>query len=489
MINPRRMDGMRTFFLAGLCVLNFTLAAWSQERFRKSPPIPDPLQELKLPLIESATLSNGLTLAVARKSSSPLLSLQLVVLAGEIDSRPDLPGAASLTANMIGRGTDLLSAGEIEERIESFGGEFAASVSLDVTVFTFNVLEENLDKALEIFSMIVLKASFPEGQMDTVKRTAYYELFEREKDPEYVAKRQLYRMLFKGHPYQTSIFNEDVIKNVGRQDIVAFYDHFYRPNNALLVISGNMNLSTASRKISHYFNTWTARRIDRSLLPSPPPNDKEQVAFIDLPQAKDTTIFLGNVIFPATSSDYFPFIVLNQILGGTMGSRLFMNLRESKGYASYAFSGADFFKSCGVFWIRAKVTPEVIRDSVQEILKEIGPAAVEGISSFEIEQAKSFLIGNFPLKNEPLTSFSLEVARIKAFNLGEDHWNKYYENIILVNLERVLATAQRIFQPRPVVVIVGNKNLVADYLREFDKVDIYDISGNLRSTINKGVEK
>jgi len=126
---------------------------------------------------------------------------------------------------------------------------------------------------------------------------------------------------------------------------------------------------------------------------------------------------------------------------------------------------------------------------VQEILKEIGPAAVERVSSFEIEQAKSFLIGNFPLKNEPLASFSLEVARIKAFNLGEDHWSKYYENIILVNLERVLATAQRIFQPRPVVVIVGNKNLVADYLREFDKVDVYDVSGNLRSTINKGVEK
>jgi len=168
---------------------------------------------------------------------------------------------------------------------------------------------------------------------------------------------------------------------------------------------------------------------------------------------------------------------------------LFMNLRESKGYASYAFSGADFFKSCGVFWVRAKVTPEVIRDSVQEILKEIGPAAVEKVSSFEIEQAKSFLIGNFPLKNEPLSRFSMEVARIKTFNLGEDHWNKYYENIILVNLERVLETAQRFLQAQPVVVIVGNMDLVDDGLREFDKVDIYDINGNLSLTINKGGEK
>jgi predicted Zn-dependent peptidase len=114
---------------------------------------------------------------------------------------------------------------------------------------------------------------------------------------------------------------------------------------------------------------------------------------------------------------------------------------------------------------------------------------VERASSFEIEQAKSFLIGNFPLKNEPLTSFSLEVARIKTFNLGDDHWNRYYENIILVNLERVLATAQRFLQPRPAVVIVGNEDLIADYLREFDTVDYYDISGNLRSTIKKGVEK
>ncbi len=480
---------MGACFAAGICTLILTFPALPQERFRKSPPIPDPLQELRLPPIESVTLSNGLSLAVARKASSPLLSLQLVVLAGESDSRRDLPGTASLTANMIGRGTDLLSAGEIEERIESFGGEFATSVSLDITIFTLNVLEENLDRALEILSTIVLKASFPEGQMDTVKRTVYYELFEKEKDPEFVAKRQLFRMLFRGHPYQTSVFNEDVIKKVGRIDILAFYDRFYRPNNALLVIAGNMNLSTASRKVSHFFNTWTARRVDHPVLPSPPANDEERVAFIDMPQARDATVFLGNVIFPAASSDYFPFIVLNQLLGGTMGSRLFMNLRESKGYASYAFSGADFFRSCGVFWVRAKVTPEAIRDSVEEIRKEIGPAAIERTSSFEIEQAKSFLIGNFPLKNEPLTSFSMEVARIKTFDLGEDHWNKYYENIILVNRERVLATAQRFLEPRPAVVIVGNRTIIADGLREFETVDIYDISGNLRSTINKGVEK
>jgi predicted Zn-dependent peptidase len=208
-----------------------------------------------------------------------------------------------------------------------------------------------------------------------------------------------------------------------------------------------------------------------------------------MPQAKDVTIFLGNIISPVTSSDYFPFIVLNQLLGGTMGSRLFMNLRETKGYASYAFSGADFFRRCGVFWVRAKVTPEVLHDSVEEILREIGPATVERVSSFEIEQAKSFLIGNFPLKNEPLTSFSLEVARIKTFNLGDDHWNKYYDSIIQVNLERVLATAQRFLQPPPAVVIVGNRDLIAETLREFDTVDIYDISGSLRSTINKGVEK
>jgi zinc protease len=472
-----------------LCVLLLGGAAVAQDRFRKSPPLPDPLPELRLPPIESAVLSNGLTVAVLQKPASPTISLHIVVLAGEADSPPKIPGVASVAAQMIGRGAGPLSSTDIEDRLESIGGELVASVSLEQTVFTLNVLEENLDRALEVLGAVFLQATFPEKAFEAVKRTLYYDLIERQKDPEFAAKRQLLRHLFSGHPFRTATYNEDVIKNVTRQDAAAFYDRFYRPNNTLLVLAGNMNLQTASRRISHYFNTWTPRKLERFFLPPPSPNLQEAISFVDIPQAREATIFLGNIVPPATDPDHFPFMVLNQILGGTPGSRLFMNLRESKGYAYYAFSGEDLTKNCGVFWVRARVTPEAVVPSVREILREIGPDGVEKVSSFEIEQAKSFLIGNFPLKNEALSDLAYRAAQVRSFDLGDDHWNRYTQNIILVNLERVLETARRVLEPPPAVVIDGNIQELADHIREFEKVDVYDIQGNLKWTINKGVDK
>jgi len=472
-----------------LCVLLLHGTAAAQDKFRKSPPLPDPLPELKLPAIESAVLSNGLTVAVVRRPSSPTISLQVVVLAGEADSPPKIPGVASITAHMIGRGTSLLSAAEIEDRIESIGGDLVVAASLEQTVFTFDVLEENLDRALEILGAVFLQASFPEKAFEAVKRALYYDLAERQKDPEFVAKRQLLRHLFKGHPFRIATYNEDVIKNVSRQDVAAFYDRFYRPNNTVLVLAGNMNLQTASRRISHFFNTWAPRKLDRFFLPPPVPNLEEQITFVDIPQAREATIFLGNISPPATAPDHFPFLVLNQILGGTPGSRLFMNLRESKGYAYYAFSGEDLFKRCGVFWVRARVTPEAVVPSVREILRELGPEALGKVSSFEIEQAKSFLIGNFPFRNEALSDLALRAAQVRSFELGDDFWNRYTQNIILVNLERVLETARKVLEPPPVVVIAGSIGELAEHIREFDRVDVYDIQGNLKWTIYKGVDK
>ena len=472
-----------------LCLLLLCGASAAQDKFRKSPPLPDPLPELKLPPIESAVLSNGLTVAVVRKPSSPTISLQVVVLAGEADSPPKIPGVASITAHMIGRGTGPLSAAEIENGIESIGGDLVAAVSLEQTVFTFDVLEENLDRALEILGAVFLQASFPEKSLESVKRALYYDLAERQKDPEFVAKRQLLRHLFKGHPFRTATYNEDVIKNVSRQDVAAFYDRFYRPNNTVLVLAGNMNLQTASRRISHYFNTWAPGKLERFFLPPPAPNLEEQITFVDIPQAREATIFLGNISPPVTASDHFPFLVLNQILGGTPGSRLFMNLRESKGYAYYAFSGEDLFKNCSVFWVRARVTSEAVVPSVREILRELGPEVVGKVTSFEIEQAKSFLIGNFPLRNEALSDLAFRAAQVRSFDLGEDHWNRYTQNIILVNLERVLETARKVLEPPPVVVIAGSIRELAEHIREFDKVDVYDIQGNLKWTVYKGADK
>jgi zinc protease len=191
---------------------------------------------------------------------------------------------------------------------------------------------------------MVLQPDFSEREVVALKRNLLYDLRQKQRDPEFVGRRQLLRVLFEGHPYRKFCYSEDVFRGIARKDIQGFYDLYYRPNNAVLVLTGNLNLAVAVRKVSHYLNTWPKKEVERLPLPFPEVRDEDKFCFVDLPLAKEATLIVGNVIFPLAAPDYFPFAVLNQVLGGTPFSRLFMNLRETKEYAYNAFSRLCFYQ-------------------------------------------------------------------------------------------------------------------------------------------------
>jgi zinc protease len=475
-----------TFVLPLLALLLWESPLLSQEKFRKSPPYPEPLAELKLPEIKPFFLSNGLGVAVIQRDGLPVISLKVIIFAGESPSLRELPGMATLTANMLSRGVSYITASQIEEMIESVGGDFSTHTYPDYSVFSFTFLEEYLDNALDLMSKMMLRPTFLKREIENIKRIMYYDLREKNNDPEFVAERQLKRLLFQNHPYKKSTFNQDVIKNLNQRALVSFYDRYYRPNNSLFVLTGNLNLRTATRKVSRYFSMWRKKELEHPSIPPLKPYDKEKICLIDLPEAKDATIYLGNIFPRLRGQDVFPLIVLNQVLGGTHTSHLFMNLRESKGYAYYAFSELDFFKNCNVFFVKARVRPEVTYPSIMEILKEIEKITQEKIPSSEIEQAKSYLIGNFPLQIQTFDNLSSKISEIKALDMGEEHWSKYYENIMLVSSERVFEIARKYPLLTPVVVIVGDKNIISDYIQEFEEVFVYNNKGILQYTIKKG---
>lgn len=458
-----------------------------QERFRKSPPVPEPLQELKLPAIQTLRLDNGLTLSVVPRRNLPIMNLQLIIFAGESFSPAALPGVATFTAEMISRGTADLSVDKIEERIEALGGTFLCDTSFEYSVFSLSFLETRLDQALELLGLILIQPAFPERELTYMKMTKFYELLEKNRDPEHVAKRQLFRSLFRGHPFEKALFNEDTIKNISRKDVQSFYQKYYRPNNAQLVLTGNLTNQIASRRVSRYLQTWLPRVVQPVYYEPPPANDKETICFVDHPGTKDAVLYLGNVIFPPSSPDIFPFLVLNQVLGGTPNSRLFMNLRESKGYAYYAYSELEFSTTAGLFIIRAKVAPNALVSSLQEISQEITRLGREKILTYEIEQAKSYVIGHYPIQLEAWDRFSFKAAQINAFfRLGDDHWNRFYENIATVDAARVSEVAQKYLLSRLMTVICGDLNTLARPLRELGRVDVYDQKGNFLYTMSKG---
>ncbi len=471
-----------------LAVLLAGSSAFGQERFRKSPPIPERLPELNLPRIDSAQLTNGLTVAVIYIKDSPFISAELTIKAGERDSPDNLPGLAGFTAQMLSRGTQFVSASDLEERIEGIGGAFSATATLDYSRVSMIFLDEYLDRALETLSLMTLQPDFPDKEVANLRFTERYDTLQEERNPDFLGRRQLLRALFGNHPYGKGMISQDVFRNIRRRDVVDFYQRFYRPNNALVVLAGNLNLTAASRKVSRYFSTWKEAAVPTTRVAAPAVNDQERIYLVDLPRAKDATLFVGNLIFPIDDPDFFPFLVLNQALGGTPNSRLFMNLRESKEFAHFAFSEVELFRSAGVFSVRARVIPSACRAAVQEILAEIDRISREKVTTFELEQAKSYLIGNFPLQVGRLEAMTQRVSEIKTFDLPDTYWNKFYDGIMLVDPDGVLGVGAKYLQAPPVVVIVGDKTALTEYLREFPRVEVYDTKGSLQYTIVKGVE-
>jgi predicted Zn-dependent peptidase len=335
---------------------------------------------------------------------------------------------------------------------------------------------------------MVLQPDFNEREVAALKRTRFYDLKQKQRDPEFIGWRQLLRVLFKDHPYRQFFYSEDVFKILTRKDIQGFYELFYRPNNALVVLAGNIDLAVAARKVSHYFNTWPKKEIEALVFPEPQANAADRFCFVNLPRAQEATLILGNLISPLAEPDYYPLGVLNQVLGGTPFSRLFMNLREAKQYAYSAFSRMDFYRTCGVYSVAARVIPSASAPSILEIKREIERIGRERVSNFELEQAKSNLIGQFPIRIARLDELSRQASELLAFSAGESRWAHFLENITQVDADGIFEMGQKYLLPKPVVVIVGDKDVLLEELRELDRLEVYDLQGVLVYTLIKGVE-
>jgi predicted Zn-dependent peptidase len=193
---------------------------------------------------------------------------------------------------------------------------------------------------------------------------------------------------------------------------------------------------------------------------------------------------MGTLIPPKTSVDYFPLEVLNQVLGGTYISRLLMNLRESRGYAYSAFSYMEFYRYCGVFYVHARITPEFIRSSVDEIQKEIRIISTQRVPNEEIETAKSYLMGRYPLNIQTYADLSARIADVQVLGLSAGHWDKYYQNIMRIDSRSVYETAQRHSLVTPIIIIVGDESVLETI--GFEKIDLYNSKGELVQSIMKG---
>ncbi len=459
-----------------------------QEKFRRVPPYPDPLPSLVLPPVTSEVTGNGLKLMVISRNNNRLFNLQVLIKAGESDSPAELPGLATATARLMLRGTTSINPAEVEERLAFLGIEYSVEVRSDYTIFSFSFLDEKLEAALGLIGLFFVEPSFPALELSAVKRELYYQLLRRNQDPENAGYDFFLKRIFSGSGYNPGILEAEAIKNISTREVAQFHQRFLRPNNSIIIFNGPVSLDEARSLASQHFRRWVPRPVARPPVQKLENRDFNQVCFLDVP-GPEVAVIAGNLTVPISSPDYHPLLVLNHLLGGTTGSRLFLQLRELKGLAFYAFSDLSFFRGNGLLWVKAKTSPPAIVEAIAAIQQTMRGLSEEKISPEELERAKAYLMGNLPLQLQSPEALSRRMGLLELFELPPDFWTRYSQNIMPVNAESVQAVARKYLSTRPLVVIAAEAAGTLDYLREFDKIDVYNRKGQFQGVFQKGVLK
>ena len=443
---------------------------------------PEPLAPIAFntPSPFSTTLANGLRIVIFEDRRLPLVSYRLAFFSGDANEPTELQGISTATASMLSEGTRNFSSRELAEKIERLGASISTSSSDDFTMVAASSLSLYNSELLDLVSEIVQLPSFPESELDLYKRNTIEHLKFQRSQPGFLAGEQTARILYGEHPYaKTSPSPEDVEK-LTRQALVDFHTRTYLPNNAIMIVVGDVDLEGAVADIDSRFKRWMPGDLTETSFPQFPVATERTLTIVDRPGSAQSNIVLANVAIDRRSPDYFPFLVMNQVLGAGASSRVFMNLREEKGYTYGAYTRFDAKRFGGDFEATAEVRTSVTGDSLKEFFYELNRIRDESVSEEELNDAKNFLVGVFPIRAETQEGLTNLIVSQYLHGLPEDYLQTYRDNVRAVTAADVKRVAEKYIQPEKIaIVVVGDASEILKQAEFYStEVEVFDTNGN-----------
>ncbi len=443
------------------------------------PPIDERILEFHFPALQEKRLSNGLTLLLIEKPRLPRVYLRLGLEVGTKHDPADKSGLWQLLASTLKKGTIHQNYYQLVDRIEQVGGELDVSVNEDFFIIYGEFLQDYFGEGLEILRELVMHPIFPPAEVEKERFKQLSDLENEKSSPEFLAHRRLEKVLYAPHPY-SSHRTMHTIQNIGRDDLIKNHQLFFTPENCCLVIAGKFDSSEAIRLVEEKFSDWKSSGWSPESFPVPSGIIAREIHFIHRPQSQQCNILLGNRLFSRRHSDFEKMLVVNKIVGGGASSRLFLHLREEKGYTYGAYSNLETYGDCGAFVASAEVRPEVTTAAIEALHEELQKIQREAVPRRELENARRFLTGIFPLQNETPASIAGLALKQKLYRLGENYWNHYLIKISQVNEQDILEMANRwIRLPEMVTVVVGDADQLVNSLSTLGKVKIFDLEDQL----------
>jgi zinc protease len=443
---------------------------------------PDPLEPAPFNIPEPfiTTLDNGLKIVILADKRLPLVSYRLAFLFGDSNDPEGNTGITSAMAAMLTEGTTSYSSLELAEKIERLGAHLSASSSDDFVIVSASSLSIYSSDILQLVGEIVFRATFPEAELDLYRRNTIENLKFQRSQPGFLANEQVASVLYGEHPYARISPTADDVEKLSRDTIADFYSSRLLPNNSILIAVGDIDKDQFLAEVEEQFGGWATGAVEVGSFSTPPARSVRSLTIVDRPGSAQTNIVLANLAFERNHPDYFPAIVMNQILGAGASSRVFMNLREEKGYTYGAYTRIDAKRLAGDFEATAEVRTQVTGDSLREFFYELERIRTERVSDDELGDAKNFLTGVFPIRAETQEGLTNLIVNQQLYDLPADYLQTYRDNVEAVTVEDVQKVANKYIQPDIfAIVLVGDARDVLPQARMYaDQINIFDTIGN-----------
>ncbi|HMA17820.1 MAG TPA: pitrilysin family protein, partial [Thermoanaerobaculia bacterium] len=434
----------------------------ADEAWRKDPPKPGQSTPIRLPVPASFQLANGLTVYVNARPGLPVVSAALVVKTGSGANPAKKPGLANFAAAMLDQGTASRSALEIADRVAQLGASLRTTSTMDSTQTRGTSLRRNFEGLLELIADVNRHPAFPAPEIERQRASRLGSLAQQREAPGSVANAATFAALYgPSHPYgYLELGTEASNKAMTKDDLHAFWSQNFVPNNAALIVSGQITEAELRPLVEKAFGDWT-RGTPASPAPGQPATTAARLVVVDKPGSPQTELRVATIGAPRSTPDYEAVRVMNEELGGLFSSRINLNLREEHGYTYGAGSQFVFRRNAGPFLVYSGVRTDVTAPAVSEIMKEIRRMRDTPMTNEELTMAKDSLIRSMPSDFQTSDDVTGTTAAIYVYDLGVDYFGKYRERLTAVTVAQAKAAAEKYLVPEKLVVVaVGDRSKI-----------------------------
>ena len=425
---------------------------------------------------QKAKLDNGLSIILVEHHELPVVAIELLVRAGSVHDPQEKQGLANIVAQLLREGTRSKDSLEISEEIDFIGGTLSADSEYDSTSVTATALVKHFKSILDLLSEVARFPTFKTKDIEFQREKTLTSILREKDNKRAIASRHFSEMLYGIHPYaHPSIGTLEGLKAITRKEIIQFHKNHYLPNNSILTVVGDIEPSNILAVIKKTFGDWKEGNVHKPTLPLMPKIVNYRIRLVDKPDLTQTEICIGHLGIRRNNPDYFSLMLLNYILGRGPTSRLYTEIRAERGLSYGVKSQFDARILRGPFYIRTYSKNETAIETLRLVLDELKKLKAGGITKEELDSAKSYYIGHFPLSLETPAQIASKIIEQKFYGLPEDYLEKYLENIKAVSREDVNRAIEGLIDPENLVIVLVSK--AEDILKEAKTLGEVELKG------------